>query len=103
MLDNNLLSSPKCVEFLEQMIDRKYAVNFSQTLDINYLNEGTFELLNKVNSMNSRFTRPMHYFSCNNLNQIKQFIAKEKWIKGFGPGRVTVLTMFGFNTKLSED
>jgi hypothetical protein len=85
-------------------IDKKeYIVNFSQTLDIDYLTINNAILLKKVKSANSRFTRPRIYFSCNTLRQSKTFFRKEQYLKSFGRNAVTVLIMFGFNTKLSED
>jgi hypothetical protein len=41
LLDDNLLSYSGVEELLLEMIRRRYAVNFSQTLDIAYLNEST--------------------------------------------------------------
>jgi hypothetical protein len=103
LLDNNILSSDNATEILELIIKKEYIVNFSQTLDIDYLTIKNDRLLKKVKSANSRFTRPMIYFSCNTLRQSKTFFQKEQYLKSFGRNAVTVLIMFGFNTKLSED
>jgi len=103
LLDNNILSSDNATEILELIIKKEYVVNFSQTLDIDCLTTNNARLLKKVKSINSRFTRPMIYFSCNTLRQSKTFFQKEKYLKSFGRDAVTVIIMFGFNTKLSED
>lgn len=103
LLDNNLLASEKSFEILESIIRRDYAVNFSQSLDISYLKKDIVNLLKKIKSMNSRFTRPMFYFSCNTVKQSKIFYKKEKSLRELGRNAVTVIIMFGYNTKLSED
>ncbi|MBT3309078.1 MAG: hypothetical protein HN382_06140 [Gammaproteobacteria bacterium] len=103
LLDNNLLVSPNANSLLEQMIQQEYRINFSQTLDIQYLNDDNYPLLKQVYSMNSRFTRRMIYFSCNNRKTADLFEKKREYIKGFGHNQVTVVIMYGFNTRLSED
>ncbi len=103
LLDNNLLAAEHSNEILEEIVRRDYQVNFSQTLDISYLNETNLSLLLQVKSMNSRFTKRMMYFSCNTLKQSRIFIEKKSLIEKFGKEGVTVITMFGYNTKLSED
>ena len=103
LLDNSLLASDKSSEILESIIKRNYMINFSQTLDISYLNEDTFNLLIKIKSMNSRFTKPIYYFSCNAVNRAKIFYKKEGYLRKFGRDTVSVIIMFGYNTKLSED
>lgn len=103
LLDNNILAADNAMEILESIIKRKYNINFSQTLDIDFLTAKNDFLLKKINSVNSRFTRQMIYFSCNSIRQSKIFFQKEQYLKSFGRGHVTVIIMFGFNTKLSED
>lgn len=103
LLDNNLLLVPSVNELLEEMVKRKLNVNFSQTLDIQYLTEEIYPKLKMVNSVNSRFTRRMIYFSCNTAKQAEWFILKSDMLKGFGRGQVTTVIMFGFNTRLSQD
>lgn len=103
LLDNNLLASERSFEILEDIIKRDYCVNFSQSLDISYLNEHTLPLLLKIKSMNSRFTKQMIYFSCNTTKQARFFLEKEQYIRAFGKNAVTVIIMFGYDTRLSED
>lgn len=103
LLDNNLLASKKSFSIIESIKRRNYSVNFSQTLDIFYLNKDIFNLLIKTKSMNSRFTRRMFYFSCNSVRQTKLFYKNESYLRKFGRGAVTVIVMFGYNTTLSED
>ncbi len=103
LLDNNLLASENATEILEKIIRRKYYVNFSQSFDICRLTNRNGNLLKKVKSVNSRFTRPMIYFSCNSVRQARQFYAKKDLLRSFGKEAVTVIIMFGYNTSLSED
>ena len=103
LLDSNLLAAENASEILEQIIKRDYRVNFSQSLDIYRLTKRSGDLLKNVKSVNSRFAKPMIYFSCNTVQQAKHFYAKEKQLRSFGRGAVTVIIMFGYNTRLSED
>ena len=56
-----------------------------------------------VDSVNSRFTRKMVYFSCNTVKQAEWFKQKSDKLRGFGKERVTAVIMYGFNTRLSQD
>ena len=103
LLDNNLLAAPNVNDLLEAMAKRQFNINFSQPLDIQYLTDKNYQQLKLVNSVNSRFTRKMMYFSCNTVKQAKWFILKSDMLRGFGKGRVTAVIMFGFNTRLSQD
>lgn len=103
LLDDNLLSYYDADAILKKIIQRGYAVNFSQSLDISYLNENNLELLKEVDSRNSKFTKRMFYFSCNNVDTIKQFMEKRKFLSVLGEGAVTTIMMYGFSSHLSED
>jgi hypothetical protein len=103
LLDNNLLAAPNVNDLLEEMVIRQFHINFSQTLDIQYLTEEVYSKLKMVNSVNSRFTRKMIYFSCNTVKQAEEFVRKSDQLRGFGKGQVTAVVMFGFNTRLSQD
>ena len=103
LLDNNLLVVPNINELLEEMVKSNFNINFSQTLDIQYLTEDIYLKLRRVNSVNSRFTRKMIYFSCNTPKQAEWFVRKADMLKGFGREQVTSIIMFGFNTRLSQD
>ncbi len=103
LLDANLLASSNACELLEEMIQRAYRVNFSQTLDIRYLTDDVISLLARVQSVNSRFTKPMYYFSCNSLVQAVRFREKQALLARLGRGRITVIVMFGFDKTLAEE
>jgi hypothetical protein len=103
LLDDNLLCFSDAVELLEEMAARDYKVNFSQTLDISYLNEPLYRALLKIDSQNARFTRKRIYFSLNFPGTIRQFEQRKSMLKGFGKDRVSVVSLYGFDTTLSED
>ena len=103
LLDDNLLAYPGSEALLSEIIEKNYAVNFSQSLDISLLNDSNSQLLKQINSRNARFTKKMFYFSCNNSKTVEEFMSREKFLKELGKGAVTVIMMYGFNTSLSDD
>ena len=103
LLDANLLATGNACAVLEEMIRRDYRVNFSQTLDIRYLTAETTSLLEQVKSVNSRFTKPMYYFSCNSAAQASLFREKQDLLRRLGRGKITVIFMFGFDKTLAEE
>jgi hypothetical protein len=103
LLDNNLLAAPNVHNLLDEMARRKLRVNFSQTLDIQLLTDEIYQQLKKVDSVNSRFSRKMIYFSCNSVKQAEWFCRQSDKLRGFGKDQVTAVIMYGFNTRLSQD
>jgi len=103
LLDNNLLALPDIQPILLETINKGFNVNFNQTLDIQYLTRDIYNLLRRISYVNSRFTRRMIYFSCNTVKQAALFYEKADYLRGFGKNQVTVVIMFGFNTRLSQD
>ena len=103
LLDDNLLGSSAALGLLEEIAARGYSVNFSQTLDIGYLSEPLYQALLKIDSQNARFTRKQIYFSLNYPGAIRQFEKRKSMLKGFGKDRVSVVSIYGFDTRLSED
>ena len=103
LLDDNLLSYPGVEDLLLEMICRRYAVNFNQTLDVTYLNESNYGLLRRIDYRNARFDKPMIYFSLNYPKMIEHFRARRHMLEGFGQDCVTVVCIYGFDTSLSQD
>ncbi|MDJ0841486.1 MAG: hypothetical protein QNK37_33570 [Acidobacteriota bacterium] len=103
LLDDNLLGFDAVHDLLEEMIVRRYRVNFSQTLDIAYLDEEKYRLLRKIDYQNARFTRNRIYFSLNYPGTIRQFEMRREMLAGFGPDHVSVVSLYGFDTSLSQD
>jgi hypothetical protein len=102
LLDANLLATRNVYTLLEEMIRRRFRINFSQTLDIRSLKADMIPLLARVRSVNSRFTKPMYYFSCNSLAQAALFREKYDLLRSL-PGRITVIVMFGYDKTLAEE
>lgn len=103
LLDDNLLMYPQADQLLIEIIERNYAINFSQSLDISRLDDHKCKLLTKIDSRNSKFTKRRFYFSCNKVATVTEFYQREELLKTLGDDVVSVITMFGFNTTLSED
>ncbi|MDB6037954.1 MAG: putative iron sulfur protein [Verrucomicrobiales bacterium] len=103
LLDDNLLAFTGVEALLKEMIQRKYAVNFSQTLDIAYLTEEKAALLRQIDYQSARFANPMIYFSLNYARTNHHFEERRSLLKAFGKDCVTVVCIYGFDTSLSED
>ncbi len=103
LLDNNLLAHADAGQMLRELVRRGYAVNFSQSLDIAYLTRPLFDVLRQVNSQNARFTRRRFYFSVNDVADIARFERARPWLKSLGEDMVSVILLYGYSTRLSED
>ncbi len=103
LLDDNLLGFAEVEALLQEMEERRFAVNFNQTLDISCLTERLYERLLRINYQNARFTRKRIYFSCNYPGTISHFMARRAMLKGFGVDAVCVVCIYGFDTRLSQD
>ena len=103
LLDDNLLAYPEVETLLEEMVRRRYAVNFSQTLDIAYLTPGKYALLRRIDYQNARFTRNRIYFSCNYPGTVRRFFERRELLRDFGRDAVCVVCIYGFDTSLAED
>jgi len=103
LLDDNLLAYDGVEPLLEEMARRRYAVNFSQTLDIAWLDETKHRLLLEVDSRNLAFNKRMYYFSLNHPNANRLFEERRAMLKSYGEGHVGVVCLYGFDTTLSQD
>jgi len=103
LLDDNLLAYYDSDAILREIAVRGYEVNFSQSLDLTYLNDDNLALLKKIHSRNSKFTKMMFYFSCNDTDTVREFYDKKKLLSAFGDNSVGVISMYGFNSHLSDD
>jgi hypothetical protein len=103
LLDNNLLAHPAAAAMLRETVRRDYAVNFSQSLDIAYLTAPLFEILRRVDSRNAKFTKRQFYFSVNDESDIVRFEAARPWLRTLGDAAVSVILLYGYNTRLSQD
>jgi hypothetical protein len=103
LLDDNILSHPNAVDFLEEMASRHIQVNFTQTLDFRMLDRRKAALLRQIKCSNLRFTRSVYHFSLNNTKRIKQLARKYKLFGFTHRDNVEFICMYGFNTTLAED
>lgn len=103
LLDDNFLSLPNADTLLAEMISRKIMVNFTQSLDLRFVDRERAALLRRVNCCNTRFTRANYHFSLNDSRQLD--LVREKYaLFNFSiRDNVEFLCMYGFNTTLAED
>ena len=103
LLDDNLLSLPHSEQLLEEMSARGIMVNFTQTLDLRFVNRGRAALLRRMQCTNTRFTRSNYYFSLNDCGNLR--LARERYeLFGFtSRDNVEFVCMYGYNTTLAED
>ena len=103
LLDDNLLAYEGVEPLLREMARCRYAVNFSQTLDIACLDAAKHRLLLAVDSRNAAFNKRMYYFSLNHPGAIGLFEERRAMLKSYGKGHVGVVCLYGFDTTLSQD
>lgn len=103
LLDDNLLSHSKAGAILEEMVRRELQVNFTQTLDLRFLDKEMVQLLRRIHCSNTRFTRKNYHFSLNNARGLDR-IRQNYELFGFrSSDNVEFVCMYGFNTSLRED
>jgi len=103
LLDDNLLSLPHADGLLEEMVSRNIMVNFTQTLDLRFVDRNRAALLRRIHCSNTRFTRSNYYFSLND-NRNLDFLRKKYELFNFTyRDNVEFVCMYGFNTTLAED
>jgi len=103
LLDDNLLSLPQAEQILEEMAARKILVNFTQTLDLRFVNHSKAALLRRIGCSNTRFTRPNYYFSLNDTANLPLVSEKYKLFRFGARDNVEFICMYGFNTSLADD
>ncbi len=103
LLDDNILSHPRAVPLMEEMLQRDLQVNFNQTLDVRMLTEETASLLRRIRCSNVRFTRQNYYFSLNNVRSLDLVRKKYELLKTAPGENVEFVCMYGFDTTLAED
>jgi hypothetical protein len=103
LLDDNLLSLPHADQLLKEMVSRNIMVNFTQTLDLRFVDRDRAALLRRVSCSNTRFTRSNYHFSLNDSRHL-DFVRKKYEMFGFSSkDNVEFVCMYGFNTTLAED
>ncbi len=103
LLDDNILSHPKAIELMEEMLRRDLQVNFNQTLDVRLLTEETAGLLRRIRCSNVRFTRRNYYFSLNNTRALDLVRRRYELLQVTQRDNVAFVSMYGFDTTLADD
>lgn len=103
LLDDNILSHPESGTYLEEMASRNLKVNFTQTLDMRYVNKEKAKLLGRIQCMNTKFSRPNYYFSLNNNKRFGLIRKKYRMLDFSYKDNVEFICMYGFNTTLEQD
>ena len=103
LLDDNLLSLPHSEELLDEIAERGIMVNFTQTLDLRFVNRDKAALLRRVRCSNTRFTRSNYHFSLNDSENLP-FVREKYELFGFVcKDNVEFVCMYGYNTTLADD
>jgi hypothetical protein len=103
LLDDNLLSLSHADHLLHEMVSRNIMVNFTQTLDLRFVDRHRAALLRQIRCSNTRFTRSNYHFSLNDTSHL-DFVRKKYELFGFSSAdNVEFVCMYGFNTTLAED
>jgi hypothetical protein len=103
LLDDNFLSLPNADELLDEMAARKIMVNFTQSLDLRFVDRERAALLRRVNCCNTRFTRSNYHFSLNDSRHLDLVREKYELFNFSGRDNVEFICMYGFDTTLAED
>lgn len=103
LLDDNLLSLPQADQLLEEMASRQIMVNFTQTLDLRFVDRSKAELLRRIRCTNTRFTRSNYHFSLNDSRNLERLRVKYDLFGFSAKDNVGFVCMYGFSTTLAED
>ncbi len=103
LLDDNILSHPRAGDLLEEMVRRDLQVNFTQTLDLRFVDEEKARILRRIRSANTRFTRRVYHFSLNDARNLDA-VSLAYGMFGFTAGdNVEFVCMYAYTTSLAED
>ena len=103
LLDDNILSHPDADRFLLEMAERNIMVNFTQALDLRFVDKKRAKILKRIQCSNTRFTRSNFHFSLNHNRHLDR-VARKYRLFDFKPrDNVEFLCMYGFDTTLEDD
>jgi len=103
LLDDNLMAFNGVCEILETILQKKYQVNFNQTLDLRYLTPEIAKLFRLVDSRNYNFTSTYYYFSINLPKNLELYREKFELLNLPVRKQATFVCMYGFKNSLAED
>lgn len=99
LLDPNILACEDWKEMLQELIDSKANVDFSQGLDIRLMDDEKLEMLKRI-----KF-KTLH-FAWDNYEDGEWIMPKLEWLKertGWGKTKVMVYVLCNYNTTHEED
>lgn len=97
LLDPNLLACKDWKELLEQLIDSKAYVDFTQGLDIRLMTKEKSEMLNKIKAKRIHFAWDNYEFETyKKLKEIRPFLE-------YPVNKLGVYVLTNFNTTLEQD
>ncbi|HEK8842916.1 TPA: radical SAM protein [Clostridioides difficile] len=97
LLDPNILACSKWEELLNQLIDSKAWVDFTQGLDIRLMTEKKAEMINRIKIKRIHFAWDNYEF--NTYDKLKEFRSK----LNFKKQKLGVYVLTNFNTTFEED
>ncbi|MFH0903128.1 MAG: hypothetical protein V2A73_21065 [Pseudomonadota bacterium] len=103
LLDDNLLAFPRATDLLEQMVRRRLAVNFNQTLDLRRMTAEHAELLRRLHCSNLVFQRRVYHFSLNDCRGLDALRRRYQLLRVTPADHVEFVCMYGYNSSLAED
>lgn len=99
LLDPNTFACPEWKDIVQQLIDSKAYVNFSQGIDIRIMNEEKIKMLTKIKTKNLHFAWDKY----EDKDMIVPIFRKFKQITGYRYSRLTVYVLCNFNTTFEQD
>jgi len=103
LLDDNILCHPKADQFLVEMAQKKISVNFTQSLDLMLITKERAQLLRRIKSQNTKFTRNNYYFSLNSTDHFSELRRNYDYFQFKTRENVEFIYMYGYNTTFRED
>ena len=105
LLDDDFLGHPDCLEVMDEMIDRKLKVCFSQGLNIRIITEAQAERLARIRFYNTNFTGRQVTFAWDNPKDKKSVL---KGIQrcvdaGIKPYQMQFFILIGYQSTHEED
>ncbi|MHB1419316.1 MAG: radical SAM protein [Bacillota bacterium] len=105
LLDPNILACRDWPDHFQEIYNRGLGVDFTQGLDVRYVNEYVAQWLNKLKITNEKRTYPQIHFAWDELSREPFVMAaiKELGKAGIKPWRLMFYVLTGYNTTFEED
>ena len=99
LLDPNTIACPEWKDILQQLIDSKAWVDFSQGVDIRLMTEEKAEMIKQIKIKNIHFAWDRYEDKDKIVSKFKQF----KELTGYGYWQMTVYVLCNFDTTFEQD